>query len=442
MFLLADILLLLAAYAAAFCVRMNFAEPIAGWGAACVSSISACIVQMALLTAFRLNRAWRWRVTARDIPKYAMVFAVSALVLVGLRMLFPDGGMLWARPPYSVAVIDSAFAFFAIVGMRLLRQSHKASVAGSVVRKIRMPVPAMFAGKRVMVTGAGGSIGSEIVRQVAGAGAAKVFMVERSENALYKIDYEMRKCGNCVPLMVDVSDERKMREVFCECTPQIVLHAAAYKHVPMVEMNPKEGFRNNTEATGLLVKLAREFGVDRLVFISTDKAVHPKSVMGQTKREAEKLVLAGGYTVVRFGNVFGSSGSVVELWREQIASGGPVTVTDRRMTRYFMSVQEAVSLVLNAASYDSGKIYTLDMGEPKSILHLAEEMIKEAGWRPYKDIAITFTGVRPGEKLEEELGLEQGVRIAGTKIFACEGDVDDRRPNEVVDGMILKDGSE
>lgn len=417
MFLIIDIALLLAAYAAAFCVRMNFAEPIAGWQSACVSSISACVVQMTLLTAFKLNRAWRWRVTARDIPKYVMVFALSAVALIGLRFLLPCGSMLWARPPYSVTLIDAVFAFFAIVGMRLLRQTHKSAVMEDIVRSARMHVPKLFSGKRVMVTGAGGSIGSEIVRQVAKAGAAKVFMVERGENALYRIDYEMRRLGSCVPLMVDVSDVDKMRNVFTECRPEIVLHAAAYKHVPMVEMNPEEGFRNNTEATGQLVKLAREFGVDRLVFISTDKAVHPKSVMGRTKREAEKLVLAEGYTVVRFGNVYGSSGSVIELWRDQIAAGGPVTVTDRRMTRYFMSVQEAVGLVLNAASYDSGKIYTLDMGEPKSIVRMAEDMIKAAGWRPYRDIEIAFTGVRPGEKLEEELGLEQGVRIEGTKIF-------------------------
>ena len=417
MFLIIDIALLLAAYAAAFCVRMNFAEPIAGWQSACVSSISACVVQMTLLTAFKLNRAWRWRVTARDIPKYVMVFALSAVALIGLRFLLPCGSMLWARPPYSVTLIDAVFAFFAIVGMRLLRQTHKSAVMEDIVRSARMPVPKLFSGKRVMVTGAGGSIGSEIVRQVAKAGAAKVFMVERGENALYRIDYEMRRLGSCVPLMVDVSDVDKMRNVFTECRPEIVLHAAAYKHVPMVEMNPEEGFRNNTEATGQLVKLAREFGVDRLVFISTDKAVHPKSVMGRTKREAEKFVLAEGYTVVRFGNVYGSSGSVIELWRDQIAAGGPVTVTDRRMTRYFMSVQEAVGLVLNAASYDSGKIYTLDMGEPKSIVRMAEDMIKAAGWRPYRDIEIAFTGVRPGEKLEEELGLEQGVRIEGTKIF-------------------------
>jgi FlaA1/EpsC-like NDP-sugar epimerase len=421
MFFLSDILLLLVAYAGAFCVRMNFSEPIAGWQSACVSSVSACIVQMLFLAAFRLNRAWRWRVTARDIPKYAIVFALSALVLVGMRIMLPDGRMLWARPPYSVTLIDSVFAFFAIVGIRLLRQAHKTSVMEDAVRTVRVPVPDIFNGRRVMVTGAGGSIGSEIVRQVATAGAEKVFMVERGENALYKIDYEMRCTGKCVPLMADAGDEDKMRAIFAEFKPEIVLHAAAYKHVPMVEMNPEEGFRNNTRATGTLVKLAKEYGAERFVLISTDKAVHPKSVMGMTKREAEKLVLDEGYSVVRFGNVFGSSGSVVELWRGQIAAGGPVTVTDRRMTRYFMSVQEAVGLVLNAASLKSGMIYTLDMGEPKSILKLAEDMIKEAGWRPYKDIEIVFTGIRPGEKLEEELGLEHGERIEGTKIFASGG---------------------
>ena len=237
MFFIIDIALLLGAYAAAFCVRMNFAEPIAGWQSACVSSVSACVVQMALLTAFRLNRAWKWRVTARDMPKYVAVFMLSAVVLVGLRVMLPDGNMMWARPPYSVALIDSVFAFFAIVGMRLLRQAHKASVMGDVMRKVEVPVPALFKGRRVMVTGAGGSIGSEIVRQVARAGAAKVFMVERSENALYKIDYEMRKCGNCVPLMVDVSDERKMHETIAECKPEIVLHAAllgqGFPHCPI-----------------------------------------------------------------------------------------------------------------------------------------------------------------------------------------------------------------
>ena len=423
LYVVSDILLLLAAYAAAFGVRMNFAEPLAGWRSVCVSSVLACAIQMAFLTAFGLNRAWRWRVAARDVPKYVATFALSAALLLSLRTFLPNGIIGWLRPPYSATLIDAVFAFFAVLGVRFLRQAHKSAI-GEQRAVVQVPVPAMFAGRRVMVTGAGGSIGSEIVRQVVRAGAEKVLMVERGENALYKIDHEMQRSGQCVPLMVDVSDTEKMTALLAEWKPEIVLHAAAYKHVPMVEMNPDEGFRNNTAATGSLVKIARAAGVERFIFISTDKAVHPKSVMGRTKREAEKLVLAEGYTVVRFGNVFGSSGSVVELWREQIAAGGPVTVTDRRMTRYFMSVGEAVSLVLAAAALDGGKIYTLDMGRPKNILSLAEEMIREAGWRPYKDIEIIFTGVRPGEKIEEELGLESGKRLDGTKIFVS-GDEDE-----------------
>ncbi len=418
-----DIAVLLAAYAAAFCVRMNFSEPLAGWGAACVSSLSACAAQTILLTMFGLNRAWRWRIAAKDILKYAATFSLAAALLLCMRTLMPSHGLSWARPPYSVTLIDAVFAFFGILAVRFLRQAYMGATGPSAraPRRTGATDAKAFAGKCVLVTGAGGSIGSEIVRQVAKAGAARVLMVERCENALYRIAHEMQDPERCMPLMVDVADEAKMRSIFSEWKPEIVLHAAAYKHVPMVEMNPEEGFRNNTVATGLLVRIARDAGVERLVFISTDKAVHPKSVMGRTKREAEKLVLAAGFTVVRFGNVFGSSGSAVELWREQIAAGGPVTVTDRRMTRYFMSVEEAVGLVLAAASLAGGRVYTLDMGESVSILKLAEDMIKEAGWRPYKDIAIVFTGIRPGEKLEEELGLENGVRIGDTKIFASDG---------------------
>lgn len=420
---IADIVVLFVAYAAAFCVRMNFAEPLAGWRSACISSVSACVVQMALLTLLGLNRTWRWRIAAKDLLKYAATFAIAAALLLWMRMLMPGPSLSWARPPYSVTLIDAVFAFFGILGMRFLRQAYRGATGLMAPPKpsAAVPVPPMFAGRCVLVTGAGGSIGSEIVRQVVRAGADKVLMVERGENALYRIDHEMKDSGRCVPLMVDVSDEAKMRTVFAEWKPEIVLHAAAYKHVPMVEMNPEEGFRNNTGATGSVVRIAKDAGVKRLVFISTDKAVHPKSVMGRTKRDAEKIVLAAGFTVVRFGNVFGSSGSVVELWREQIAAGGPVTVTDARMTRYFMSVQEAVGLVLAAAALDGGKVYTLDMGTPVSILKLAEDMIREAGWRPYRDIPIVFTGIRPGEKLEEELGLEEGVRVGDTKIFASNG---------------------
>ena len=267
-----------------------------------------------------------------------------------------------------------------------------------------------------MVTGAGGSIGSEIVRQVAAAGAKRILMVERGENALYEINRRMND-PRCVPLMYDVNDRGKMDALFAAEKPEVVLHAAAYKHVPMVEMNPEEGWRNNTEATK---ELSAAHGVRRFVLISTDKAVNPVSVMGKTKLAAEQAIMAlnnspthplphssTSFCAVRFGNVFGSSGSVVPLFREQIEKRQPITVTHPDMKRYFMTIEEAVSLVLQAASRDERAIYTLDMGEPVRILDLAEGMIEQAGYRPYVDIPIVFTGVRPGEKLFEELDVSE-----------------------------------
>ena len=216
------------------------------------------------------------------------------------------------------------------------------------------------------------------------------------------------------PLMVDVNDAARMEDVFAFYRPEIVLHAAAYKHVPMVELNPREGERNNVEATKGLAALAKRYGVARFVLISTDKAVNPVSVMGKTKRAAERAVLAlneaaGGtsFCAVRFGNVLGSSGSVVPLFREQIARHVPVTVTHPDMKRYFMTVEEAVGLVLQAASRSEQAIYTLDMGAPVRIVDLAEQMIRQAGYRPYVDIPIVFTGIRPGEKLFEELDISE-----------------------------------
>ncbi|MBR4523122.1 MAG: polysaccharide biosynthesis protein, partial [Kiritimatiellae bacterium] len=193
--------------------------------------------------------------------------------------------------------------------------------------------------------------------------------------------------------------------------PQVVLHAAAYKHVPMVERNPEAGWENNAEATARFAAMAKAAGVERFVMISTDKAVNPVSVMGKTKLAAEKAIMAlneaGGtsFAAVRFGNVMGSSGSVMPLFREQIAKGGPVTVTHPDMQRYFMTLREAVNLVLQAASRGERAIYTLDMGKPVRIIDLAEGMIRQAGMRPYVDVPIVFTGVRPGEKLFEELDI-------------------------------------
>ena len=275
----------------------------------------------------------------------------------------------------------------------------------------------LFGQKRVLVTGAGGTIGSELARQILRTGPAQLLLVERSENALYEIDREIRKSGHessVVALLADINDRLRMREILSLYKPQIVIHAAAHKHVPMMELNPLEALRNNVLATRVLGEMAVEHGVERFVFISTDKAVKPVSVMGISKRLAEIALQdlnrhhRTRFSAVRFGNVLDSSGSVVPLFREQIRKGEAVTVTHPEMTRYFMTISEAVSLVLQAAALaQGGEIFVLDMGEPVRIVDLAEEMIALSGLRPYEDMPIVFTGIRPGEKLFEELDISE-----------------------------------
>jgi FlaA1/EpsC-like NDP-sugar epimerase len=273
-------------------------------------------------------------------------------------------------------------------------------------------------GRRVLVTGAGGSIGSEIVRQIARLSPAKLVMLDQSEWALYEINREL--AGSNVstllrPVIADIVDEARMDEVFREERPEIVLHAAAYKHVPMMEMNVREAVRNNVVGTRQIARLAGTYGADVFVMISTDKAVNPTSVMGTTKRVAEKTVREQWmafpktrYVSVRFGNVLGSTGSVIPLFREQIRRGGPVTVTHPDMRRYFMTIPEATSLVLQAAAIGKGgEIFVLDMGTPVKIDHLAREMIRLSGLTPDVDIRIKYTGLRPGEKLFEELSVKE-----------------------------------
>ena len=265
----------------------------------------------------------------------------------------------------------------------------------------------MLAGRRVLVTGAGGSIGSEIVRQVADARPATLVALDHDESHLH--DMAATLDGPVVQLLADVRDRTAVERAFIRHRPEIVFHAAAHKHVPLLEDHPSEAILTNVAGTQHLLEAAEAAGVERFVFISTDKAVSPKSVMGATKRLGEHLVLGQAppgstHAAVRFGNVIGSRGSVVPTFVRQIEDGGPVTVTDERMTRYFMSIPEAVQLVLQAAALaEGGDLFVLDMGEPVRILDLAERMIRLSGIRPGIDIEVRVTGVRPGEKLVEEL---------------------------------------
>ena len=414
--------IMMIAFAAAIALRFDFQAPRWGWAATWQSFLTVAFVQLAMMIAFDCLR--RWRLRARDLMRFMLAFGSAVAIMMLFRIVFRSEAQVHIRPPFTVNLINGVLwgaGALVIRWLWTLFANARNREAKLLNRKERVladaSVRAYFAGKCVMVTGAGGSIGSEIVRQVLDAGAAKVLMVERGENALYEICEEVMASGRAVPLMLDINEPEKIAAAMSREQPQVLLHAAAYKHLPMCEVNADEAWRNNAQATEALVKVARENGIANFVFISTDKAVNPSSVMGSTKLAAEKSVIAGGYTAVRFGNVLGSSGSVVPKWERQIANGGPVTVTDRRMTRYFMTVQEAVGLVLVAATMEPGRVYTLDMGQPVSLVTLAEEMIRRAGYRPYRDIAIEFTGIRPGEKLTEELGLEQAKPTSHAKIF-------------------------
>jgi FlaA1/EpsC-like NDP-sugar epimerase len=267
----------------------------------------------------------------------------------------------------------------------------------------------------VMVTGAGGSIGSELCRQLSRLGPARLVLVDHSEPALFEVDRELaRERGFLagVPVVADVKDGVKMRQVFAKYRPGVVFHAAAYKHVAMMEANPIEAVRNNTLGTRTMADVAVEFGAKRFVLVSTDKAANPKTVMGQSKALCEWIVETWGhrgdvstrFVAVRFGNVLGSSGSVIPIFRRQIAKGGPVTVTHPEMTRFFMTIPEAVQLVVQAGAIaERGQVYVLDMGEPVRIMDLAENMIRLSGKEPGIEIPIEVIGPAPGEKLHEVL---------------------------------------
>jgi FlaA1/EpsC-like NDP-sugar epimerase len=314
---------------------------------------------------------------------------------------------------------------------------------------------AIITGRKVLVTGAAGSIGREICVQLLRAGVSRLVMVDLNENEMYLTSRELQRLHPDVRFMTEVADIRdagRIEALFAKYRPQDVFHAAAHKHVPLMEIAPGEAIKNNVLGTRNVALAADRAGIDRFVFISTDKAVRPTSVMGASKRVAEMIVRQLARTsntrfcAVRFGNVLGSAGSVVPLFRAQIAAGGPVTVTDPEVRRYFMTIREAVGLVLQAGYGDYGEMCVLDMGEQIKIVDLARHMITMAGHVPDVDIAIEFTGLRPGEKLYEELLTEEEERTqqVDRKLFVarCPAPPEDldTRVRELADAAAAEDG--
>jgi FlaA1/EpsC-like NDP-sugar epimerase len=313
-------------------------------------------------------------------------------------------------------------------------------------------------GSVVMVTGGAGSIGSELARQIARAGPARLVLLDQAESPLYFVHLELAQRYpdiEIVPVIADVADDKRMGAVFARHRPELVFHAAAYKHVPLMEANVVEAVRTNVWGTLQVAECAVRHGARRFVLISTDKAVNPSSVMGATKRIAERIVLGypslvrsrTDFRAVRFGNVLGSDGSVIPLFRRQLAGGGPLTVTDPGVTRYFMTIPEAVQLVLQAATLPEagGRVSMLEMGEPVRIVDLAENLIRLSGLEPYDDIPIVFTGLRPGEKLHEELTskLEATATTSVEKIrLVCTFEPDGRWLQQGLDRLAASLGCE
>ena len=295
--------------------------------------------------------------------------------------------------------------------------------------------------KKVLITGAAGSIGSELSRQIDGLNPEKLILLDIKESELYMLYHELK--GKREIILGDIRDKEKMEEIFKKYKPDIVFHSAAYKHVPLMEDFPEEAVKTNVFGTLNLVEISDRFGVESFVFISTDKAVNPTSIMGLTKRIGEIIVQEFSkrsktkFIIVRFGNVLGSNGSVIPLFKKQIEMGGPVTVTHPDMERYFMTIPEAVQLILQASSMGKGgEIFILDMGKPVKILDIAKSLIKIYGYEPDKDIKIVFTGIRPGEKLKEELweDKENVKKSKHPKIFL----VKEKNSKDKIEGVLNK----
>ena len=303
-----------------------------------------------------------------------------------------------------------------------------------------------------MVTGGGGSIGSELVRQIAKFGPKQIVIVDIYENNAYEIQQELvMEYGdslNLVTLIASVRDYHRMNQIYMKYKPQIVFHAAAHKHVPLMEVSPMEAIKNNVIGTFNVATLAEYHGVEKFVMISTDKAVNPTNVMGASKRCCEMVIqylsqqpdTRTEFVTTRFGNVLGSNGSVIPLFKKQIERGGPVTVTHPEIIRYFMTIPEAVNLVMEAAAIaHGGEIFVLDMGQPVKIVTLAENLIRMYGKVPNEDIDIVFTGLRPGEKIREELlMMEEGLKSTQNKLIFIGKQIEIDEPTFVADLEMLK----
>ncbi len=415
---IADSIVLLGAYLIAFLLRFDFGTPTWGWQAVLLGFGSAFLLGWAGLLLFHCHQLCARAVSLRTLPRfvYAVGFTVGCQLL--LRVFFVhESYAIYLRPPIGVIVMAGVLELMGLLIIRYvqrlqLRPIEVADLLGRVETEVGVScVLNALHSKSVMITGAGGSIGSELARQVLQAKPSRLILLDVSEASLYQLHSHLDEHAThteLVPIVANCAQRERIHEVLVRERPDFLFHAAAYKHVPMMELNAVEALTNNALATRILAEEALRCGIGTFVLISTDKVIAPTSAMGISKRLAEIFMcdLVGQGTTrfcaVRFGNILGSSGSVVEKFREQIAKGGPITVTDARMERCFMTLPDAGGLILQAAVHaKGGERFILDMGKPMTILALAETMCRLSGLRPHKDIPIRFTGMRPGETLAE-----------------------------------------
>ncbi|MFH1392108.1 MAG: nucleoside-diphosphate sugar epimerase/dehydratase [bacterium] len=370
--------------------------------------------------------SWSY-VSVKELISIIKAITIGSAFLGAALFILRDHGPFQGFPR-SIVFINYFLCLLFITGLRASKRivyeaNHKERMidnirAQDLIKRDEVPadknlIKNFLQDRIVLVTGAAGSIGSELVNQIKQFSPRKLIALDQDETGLFNLSHD---CS----VIASVRDFEKLEKVFLKYKPKIIFHAAAYKHVPLMEQNPDEAEKTNIHGTQNLVNLAKKYNIQKFVLVSTDKAVNPSSVMGRTKREAEKIVIGNNYCAVRFGNVLGSRGSVVPIFRKQIQEGGPITVTHPDMTRYFMTTDEAVSLIIQAGAIaHGGEIFVLDMGEPIKITDLAKKMIKMAGLRPDKDIKIVYTGIRPGEKLHEDIfsDKENMLKTKHRKIF-------------------------